>query len=153
MILDKELYIKRGFFRGILISLKNSFFRIISSGSKSKKSSSLDRKINHDFGFRGIPRLKYSKEKKSIKCTSCNLCQKVCPTNCISIKSKGSGVTPKSFELDILKCIYCGFCVEICPEDALAYDRQKDLCGHAENNWKIGIDKLSLYTPDQENGD
>jgi NADH-quinone oxidoreductase subunit I len=153
MILDKELYIERGYFLGSIIALKNSISRIISPKTKEKVNLILERNRNSDFGYRGVPRLKTMENSDTLICTSCEVCEKICPSKCITIKSTGEGVAPKSFEIDLLKCVFCGFCVETCPEDALTYDRQKDLSGHAENNWKLNKEILKISNKVEPKGE
>jgi len=145
MILDKELYLEHGYLRGIFISCKNSFFRVASSLFKIKSTTNRFKVMEQKVPFRGVPRL-IENSDKTLKCTSCGLCEEVCPTQCITIdkKSKELGKSPIKFELNLLKCIFCGLCSEVCPEEALAHDGQKDLCGHAENNWNLSKEKLVL---------
>lgn len=45
-------------------------------------------------------------------CTGCNLCDSVCPQQCINTHS-----TPIS--IDFHHCLHCGSCVNICPEKAI----------------------------------
>ncbi len=56
-------------------------------------------------------------------CVSCDLCQKICPTNAIEIEKSQlvnfptsliTGETPKHFYLDTLKCTQCGQCSDVC---------------------------------------
>jgi uncharacterized protein (DUF362 family) len=49
------------------------------------------------------------------KCTSCGLCQEICPKNAIKNKLEGA-------EIYYNKCIRCYCCHEICPENAIALD-------------------------------
>ena len=60
------------------------------------------------------------------KCTSCSMCVKVCPMDCISLEAV-RGADKKfvlvSYEINIGRCMYCGLCVEACPTDSLVHTR------------------------------
>jgi NADH-quinone oxidoreductase subunit I len=86
--------------------------------------------------FRYIPFLVYDEEKGSvhegIRCTSCGICAKVCPPQCIWIvrtkDERGKPIPqPAEFYIDIDICMNCGFCAEFCPFDAIIMD----------HNWKL----------------
>ncbi len=93
--------------------------------------------------FRYIPFL-VSEEKDGVqepRCTSCGICAKVCPPQCIWIVRTNDPNTgrpipaPAAFYIDTDICMSCGFCAEYCPFDAIkmghdyelaTYDRKKD---------------------------
>ncbi|MGA7105957.1 MAG: NADH-quinone oxidoreductase subunit I [Candidatus Deferrimicrobiaceae bacterium] len=58
------------------------------------------------------------------KCTSCSMCVKVCPVDCIALEAV-RGADKKmvlvSYEIDIGRCMYCGLCVEVCPPKSLRH--------------------------------
>lgn len=94
--------------------------------------------------FRYIPFLVYEEGphgEKVQRCTSCGICAKVCPPQCIWIKRSNDPVTgrpvptPAAFYVDVDICMNCGLCAEYCPFDAIkmdhdyeiaTYDRQSD---------------------------
>ena len=60
------------------------------------------------------------------KCIACRLCERICPSQIISIeiekKKDNRGKTrgfPKKFDLDFSACLQCELCVQVCPEDAI----------------------------------
>jgi NADH-quinone oxidoreductase subunit I len=94
--------------------------------------------------FRYIPFLVYEEGphgEKVQRCTSCGICAKVCPPQCIWITRTNDPVTgkpvptPATFYVDVDICMNCGLCAEYCPFDAIkmdhdyeiaTYDRQSD---------------------------
>ncbi len=66
-------------------------------------------------------------------CTSCGICAKVCPPQCIWIvrasdPETGKPVTePEEFYIDIDICMNCGYCAEYCPFDAIKMDHDYEL--------------------------
>ncbi len=58
------------------------------------------------------------------KCTSCTMCVRVCPIDCISLESV-RGADKKlvlvSYDINIARCMYCGLCVEVCPPKSLTH--------------------------------
>jgi NADH-quinone oxidoreductase subunit I len=93
--------------------------------------------------FRYIPFLVYETKDgvKVERCTSCGICAKVCPPQCIWIVRANDPVTgrpvptPAEFFIDTDICMSCGFCAEFCPFDSIkmghdyelaTYNRQRD---------------------------
>ncbi|MEK8023591.1 MAG: 4Fe-4S dicluster domain-containing protein [Candidatus Hydrogenedentota bacterium] len=79
-----------------------------------------------------IVTLRYPREKFAIlknyrgrlvnampRCIMCRLCEKACPTNCISMDGE-TGADKKNiihyFNIDMTICLYCGLCTEACPD-------------------------------------
>jgi NADH-quinone oxidoreductase subunit I len=62
--------------------------------------------------------------KAQNRCTSCGICSKVCPPQCIWIVRTNDPKTgkpipqPAEFYIDTDICMNCGFCAEFCPFDA-----------------------------------
>jgi len=103
--------------------------------------------------FRYIPFLIYEeKEDGSIehRCTSCGICSKVCPPQCIWIVRSNDPETgrpipePAEFYIDIDICMSCGFCAEYCPFDAIKMDHDYELATYNRMTSNIyDKDKLS----------
>lgn len=62
------------------------------------------------------------------RCISCKVCEEICPSNAIKIKSDESinfpsslkfGKVPSEFLLDINLCHQCAICLKACPVSAL----------------------------------
>jgi len=69
-------------------------------------------------------------------CTSCGICAKVCPPQCIWIVRSNDPATgrpvpePEAFFIDIDICMNCGFCAEYCPFDAIKMDHDYELASY-----------------------
>ncbi len=86
--------------------------------------------------FRFIPFLLYEvgeNGEKQDRCTSCGICAKVCPPQCIWIVRTNDPNTgrpipePEEFYIDVDICMNCGFCAEYCPFDAIKMDHDYEL--------------------------
>jgi len=86
--------------------------------------------------FRFIPFLLYEEGpngEKQDRCTSCGICAKVCPPQCIWIVRTNDPNTgrpipePAEFYIDVDICMNCGFCAEYCPFDAIKMDHDYEL--------------------------
>jgi len=64
-------------------------------------------------------------------CTSCLICVRECPSQCIEIERHteqvSQGRRPRTvhvldaFRIDYALCMYCGICIDVCPTDALSW--------------------------------
>ncbi len=84
-------------------------------------------------------------------CTSCGICAKVCPPQCIWIeRGKLPNGRPKpepvNFYIDIDICMNCGFCMEFCPFDAIKLDHDYELADYDRTTAHIH-DKERLSKP------
>ena len=84
-------------------------------------------------------------------CTSCGICAKACPPQCIWIeRGKLPNGRPKpepvNFYIDIDICMNCGFCMEFCPFDAIKLDHDYELASYDRTTAHIH-DKERLSKP------
>ena len=99
--------------------------------------------------FRYIPFLVFDTQKNEDKCTSCGICAKVCPPQCIWIVRTSDPVTgrpvpqPAEFYIDADVCMNCGFCAEYCPFDAIKMDHDFEIASYERNL----MDKERLLKP------
>ena len=103
--------------------------------------------------FRFIPFLVYEegpKGEKKQRCTSCGICAKVCPPQCIWIvrgtdPNTGRPVPgPAEFYIDVDICMNCGLCAEYCPFDAIKMDHDYEISTPDRMKHNIyDIEKLS----------
>jgi len=103
--------------------------------------------------FRYIPFLLYEEGpngEKIDRCTSCGICAKVCPPQCIWIVRTNDPVTgrpvpaPAEFFIDVDICMNCGLCAEYCPFDAIKMDHDFEIASYERMNTNIyNKEKLS----------
>jgi NADH-quinone oxidoreductase subunit I len=84
-------------------------------------------------------------------CTSCGICAKVCPPQCIwivrgSLPNGRPKPEPEQFYIDVDICMNCGFCAEFCPFDAIKMDHDIELASFDRTTAHIH-DKERLSKP------
>jgi NADH-quinone oxidoreductase subunit I len=98
-----------------------------------------DEKLPLPEEFRFIPFLVFDEGpngEKDYRCTSCGICAKVCPPQCIWIYRANDPVTgrpvpaPAEFEIDVDICMNCGLCAEYCPFDAIKMDHDYEIASY-----------------------
>jgi NADH-quinone oxidoreductase subunit I len=81
--------------------------------------------------------------KKEVRCTSCGICAKVCPPQCIWIVRSNDPTTgkpipePTEFYIDGDICMNCGFCAEYCPFDAIIMDHDFEIASYTRNVYNM----------------
>ena len=104
--------------------------------------------------FRYNPFLLYEEGpngEKIERCTSCGICAKVCPPQCIWIVRAVDPATGKpipaaaEFYIDIDICMNCGSCAEYCPFDAIKMDHDYELAVY-DRKYTL-YDKTKLLKP------
>jgi NADH-quinone oxidoreductase subunit I len=114
-----------------------------------------EEKLNIPEEFRFIPFLIYEEgpEGERIdRCTSCGICAKVCPPQCIWIVRSNDPNTgrpipqPTNFFIDIDICMNCGLCAEYCPFDAIKMNHDFELASYDRFEEHI-LDKERLSRP------
>jgi len=98
--------------------------------------------------FRYIPFLVYDDETGKERCTSCGICAKVCPPQCIWIvrtkdpKTGRPRPEPAEFYIDASICMSCGYCAEFCPFDAIKMDHDYELSAYSRDELVFDLKKL-----------
>jgi NADH-quinone oxidoreductase subunit I len=105
--------------------------------------------------FRYLPFLVYETDERGVKhdrCTSCGICAKVCPPQCIWIVRSNDPKTgrpvpePVEFFIDVGICMNCGLCAEYCPFDAIKMDHNFELASYDRMSHNI-FNKARLSQP------
>lgn len=78
--------------------------------------------------FRGHIELVKDPETGKPICFACKLCERACPSDCISVEgAKLEGAKKRSvsgYMLDFTKCSLCGSCVEACRDGAIRFSHE-----------------------------
>ena len=80
--------------------------------------------------FRGHIELIINEEGES-NCIVCGMCQRACPSGCISLAGKKSEESKKKvltqYVLDFTTCSLCGSCIESCNFNAIRFSNEYNL--------------------------
>ncbi len=95
--------------------------------------------------FRGHIELVRDPETGRAICYSCKLCERACPSDCITVDgAKLEGAKKKSvtkYILDFTKCSLCGSCVEACRDSAIRFSRDYNLAGLSKDEFVMDLFK------------
>jgi len=102
--------------------------------------------------FRGHIELVRDSATGQPKCFVCKLCEKACPSDCITVEGvKPEGARRKtvtSYRLDFTKCSLCGSCVEACRDGAIRFSRDYNLAGLSREEFIMDLfQKLESESP------
>jgi NADH-quinone oxidoreductase subunit I len=95
--------------------------------------------------FRGHIELVRDPETGKALCFACKLCERACPSDCITVEgAKLEGAKKKSvtdYRLDFTKCSLCGSCVEACREGAIRFSRDYNLASTNKEDYVMDLFK------------
>ena len=95
--------------------------------------------------FRGHIELVRDPETGKAVCFACKLCERACPSDCITVDgAKLDGAKKKSvtkYVLDFTKCSLCGSCVEACRDGAIRFSREFNLAGTNKDDFVMDLFK------------
>lgn len=93
--------------------------------------------------YRGHTELVMNPEDGTTKCITCMMCEKICPSGCITIRAeKPEGAKKKElveYRLDFTKCSLCANCVEVCPTSALEFSKEYNLVGTSRHDFHFEL--------------
>jgi NADH-quinone oxidoreductase subunit I len=95
--------------------------------------------------FRGHIELVKDPTTGIAKCFVCKLCEKACPSDCITVEGvKPEGAKRKTvtyYRLDFTKCSLCGSCVEACRDGAIRFSREYNLASTNKDDYVMDLFK------------
>lgn len=93
--------------------------------------------------FRGHIELVRNPETGKAVCFACKLCERACPSDCITVDgAKLDGAKKKSvtqYVLDFTKCSLCGSCVEACRDGAIRFSREFNLASTSKEEFIMDL--------------
>jgi NADH-quinone oxidoreductase subunit I len=102
--------------------------------------------------FMGFPALTWDEAVAEPFCTSCMVCIRQCPTQCMSsvmkdnpLHAEGKSSRRKivdSFEINLNRCILCGICVEVCNFDAIVMTHEHEMSTFSRNGDRVDLPVL-----------
>ena len=102
--------------------------------------------------FMGFPALTWDGEVEEPYCTSCMVCVRQCPTQCMSstmmdnpLHADGRSTRRKivdSFEINLNRCILCGICVEVCNFDAIVMSHEHEMSTYQRDGDRVDLPAL-----------
>lgn len=116
----------------LLIGLKVTIKQMLFSKSHTLKYPM--QKMGLNARYRGIHKLLKFVESENERCIGCGLCEKICVSNCISMKtSLGEDGRKKvaSYSINLSRCVYCGFCADVCPELAIVCGQEYEVASES----------------------
>jgi NADH-quinone oxidoreductase subunit I len=89
--------------------------------------------------FRGHIQLIKNEETGEPNCVVCGMCQRACPSGCITVKGeKPEGAKKKvltSYVLNFTTCSLCGSCVESCNFNAIEFSKDYNLASTRKEDY------------------
>ena len=102
--------------------------------------------------FMGFPALTWDDDVVEPFCTSCMVCIRQCPTQCMSSTMKDNPLHEEgkssrrkivdSFEINLNRCILCGICVEVCNFDAIVMTHEHEMSSYGRNGSRVDLPEL-----------
>jgi len=95
--------------------------------------------------FRGHIELIGNEETGEPNCVVCGMCQRACPSNCITVAGeKPEGAKKKvltTYILDFTTCSLCGSCVESCNFNAIRFSKDYNLASTRKEDYIFDLVK------------
>jgi NADH-quinone oxidoreductase subunit I len=102
--------------------------------------------------YMGFPALTWDHNVGEPFCTSCMVCIRQCPTQCMTATMKDNPLQQEGlskrrkivdvFEINLNRCILCGICVEVCNFDAIVMSHEHELSVYQRNDDRVDLISL-----------
>ncbi|MEI8259379.1 MAG: 4Fe-4S dicluster domain-containing protein, partial [Deltaproteobacteria bacterium] len=90
-------------------------------------------------------------ENGELACIGCLACERICPSQVISMKSTGKKESPvtgkkrqyvEAFTLDLTACIQCELCIQVCNSDAITMVTEPEIPVFNREDLVLDIERL-----------
>lgn len=82
-------------------------------------------------------------EEGNSRCVVCGLCEKACPSDCISLAGEkpegGKKKVLNKYVLDFTRCSLCGSCVEACTFGAIDFSKEYNLASRRKEDFIFNL--------------
>ena len=135
-------YYVRGSWRALKATARNLFRPVVTEGVRPHET----RAERYRASFALV-----HDEHGDEACIGCMLCEKICPSDIITVKRGKKAESPNTgekrgwcedFTLDLQACIICELCVQVCPVDAIVMVREQEQPGYSREDLVLTMDKL-----------
>jgi len=133
----------------MLASVKGMFLTLVSTFRKPVTEQYPNKPRQIQPRYMGFPALTWDFEVDEPFCTSCMVCIRNCPTQCMSatmmdnpLQKEGKSPRKKiveTFEINLNRCILCGICVEVCNFDAIVMSHEHELSVYERNGDRVDL--------------
>lgn len=138
--------------KGLALTLKHFFRRPVTLQYPEEKRPVPSR-------FRGRPALVFNPDGLP-RCVACGLCEKICPSLCITVvpKTGSDGVRALAeYTLDLNRCSFCGLCVEACPIVAIEMSHEYEMAARSRRELVCMTQMMKIVpawgTPQERRGE
>ena len=131
--------------KGLLITIRWLFRKPVTSHYPKQHLPVQDR-------FMGFPALLWDYSNDEPFCTSCMVCIRECPTQCMTAVMKDNPLFTEGkshrrkiidlFEINLNRCILCGICVDVCALDAIEMSHEHELSSFGRNGARADLPAL-----------
>ena len=136
-----------GFLEGLKVTLKTASRKPVTAQYPEP-----DKRLDIDERYMGFPALLWDDTVDEPYCTSCMVCIRECPTQCMSATMKDNPLHTEGkskrrkivdeFEINLGRCIVCGICVDVCNFDAIEMSHEHELGKYARNGNRVDLGQL-----------
>lgn len=136
-----------GNLKGLLVTLKTMMRSPVTAQYPEP-----DKRLSIANRFMGFPALLWDYSVDEPYCTSCMVCIRECPTECMSatmtdnpLHAEGKSRRRKiveTFEINLGRCILCGICVDVCNFDAIEMSSEHELSKYQRDGNRVDLPLL-----------